>query len=241
MELKIFKNIDEASLFAAEKVAAVVKKRPDAVLGLATGSSPIKMYAYLIDWYKRGLLDFSRVRSINLDEYIGLDGDHAQSYRYFMDEYLFKHINIDPQNTFLPNGVAPDLEDECNRYDMLWDTLGGTDIQVLGIGPNGHIGFNEPGQILRVGTHIEHLTANTMNANSRFFESVDEVPSRAITMGMGEIMRSKEVIVLAFGKVKAPVISAFANDDVTTAIPVTLIKLHPNATLIVDEEAASEL
>ncbi|MGI6078070.1 MAG: glucosamine-6-phosphate deaminase [Fastidiosipilaceae bacterium] len=241
MDIKVFKNIDEASLFAANLIADVVKRKPDAILGLTTGLSSIQLYRYLVDWYNKGELDFSKVRSIILDEYIGLDGNHVRSFRYFMNENFFNHINIDLANTFLPNGVAADLDSECRRFDDLCGALGFTDVQILDIGTHGQIGFNEPRNILRVGTHVEDLTSETIDANTGLFESDEEIPKRAFATGIGQIMRSKQVILLAFGKEKAPIIRAFGDDDVTTSIPISLLKLHPNVILIVDEDAGAEL
>lgn len=241
MDIKVFRTCEEASAYAADLVEAVIRKRPDCVLGLATGSTPEGLYAELVRRHQTDSLDFSQVKSINLDEYIGLTGDHNQSYRYFMDSHLMNHVNIDRANTFVPNGTAVDLEAECRAYDQKWLDLGGTDIQVLGIGPNGHIGFNEPGEILHADTHIEVLTQETIDANARFFASADEVPRRAITMGMRDIMSAQQLIVLAFGAGKAEAIARFNDDQVTPDCPVTFIKLHPNATLIVDEAAAALL
>ncbi len=241
MKIKVFKTIEEADMFAADLMAEVIKNKPNAVLGLATGSSPEGMYAELVRRHQAGDLDFSGLTTVNLDEYIGLGEEHKESYRYFMNHHLFNHVNIDPAKTHVPNGQATDLKAECKAYDELWRQLGGTDIQVLGIGPNGHIGFNEPALRLRGNTHVTQLTDNTIEANSRFFDSIDDVPTKAITMGMDHIMKAKKLIILAFGEVKRRVISEFANDEITSDIPVTLCKLHPDATLIVDEVAGADL
>ena len=203
MKLIITKNYEELSKEAANEMAKVVKAKPNAILGLATGGSPIGMYKELIRMNKEGEIDFSQVTTVNLDEYIGLSGDHPQSYRYFMNENLFNHINIDKKNTYVPNGLAENIEEECKRYDAKIAELGGTDLQLLGIGNNGHIAFNEPDETLVSGTHLTGLTEDTIKANARFFNSIDEVPTQALTMGLGGIMKSKKIIVIASGEGKA--------------------------------------
>lgn len=241
MDIKIFKTQEEASLYAADLLTELIRNKPDAVLGLATGSTPEPVYAELVRRHKEEGLDFSRIKTINLDEYVGLSGDHDQSYRYFMNHHLFDHVNIDKANTNVPNGLAADPEAECKAYDEKWAALGGTDVQVLGMGPNGHVGFNEPGDHLVGGTHLEDLTDETVEANSRFFASIDDVPRKALTMGMNDIMGAKQIIMIAFGPKKAAAVSAFADDKITCANPSTFVKMHPNAVLIVDEEAAAGL
>ena len=187
------KSYAELSRKAANLISAQVLSKPDSVLGLATGSTPIGTYKQLIEWYEKGDLDFSEVKSINLDEYVGLTGDHDQSYRYFMNTNLFNHVNIDKAKTNVPSGVAEDLEAECKRYDALIEEMGGIDLQLLGIGHNGHIGFNEPADSFVAPTHVVELGETTINANARFFSSADEVPKMAVTMGIKAIMQAKKV------------------------------------------------
>ena len=208
MKIVITKNYEELSKVAANEMADVVKSNPSAILGLATGGSPIGMYKELIRMNEAGEIDFSKVTTVNLDEYVGLSGEHSQSYRYFMNDNLFNHINIDKNNTYVPNGLAEDVESECKNYDNKIAELGGTDIQLLGIGNNGHIAFNEPDENLVSGTHLTSLTQDTIEANARFFDSIDEVPKTALTMGLGGIMKSKKIIVIASGESKAEAVKA---------------------------------
>jgi glucosamine-6-phosphate deaminase len=241
MEFKIFDSYEEVSKYSADLVASVLKEKKDAVLGLATGSSPEGLYKELIKLNKDGEIDFSEVKSVNLDEYVGLDGDHHQSYRYFMDVNLFNHVNIDKKNTYVPNGTVEDLEKGAKEYDELVESMGAIDVQILGIGPNGHIGFNEPGEELLLSTHVADLTEETIEANARFFASKDEVPTKAVTMGVGPIMKSKKIILIASGKNKAWAVQQMVSDVVTTKIPATLLKLHPDVTVVLDKDAASLL
>jgi len=237
----VFNSYEELSAYSAELVAGVVRQKEDAVLGLATGSSPMGLYEELIKLYDDGNLDFSKVKSINLDEYVGLDGTHNQSYRYFMDLNLFNHINIDKNNTHVPNGVAEDLQKGAEEYDELIDSMGGIDVQILGIGPNGHIGFNEPAEQLNLNTHVADLTQETIKANARFFASESDVPTQAVTMGMGPIMKAKKVILIASGENKAWAVKSLTDDVITTLIPATLLKLHSDVTVLLDRGAASLL
>lgn len=241
MKFKVFNSYEELSAYSAELVAGVVREKEDAVLGLATGSSPMGLYEELIKLYDDGNLDFSKVKSINLDEYVGLDGTHNQSYRYFMDLNLFNHINIDKNNTHVPNGVADDLQKGAEEYDELIDSMGGIDVQILGIGPNGHIGFNEPAEQLNLNTHVADLTQETIKANARFFASESDVPTQAVTMGMGPIMKAKKVILIASGENKAWAVKNLTDDVITTLIPATLLKLHSDVTVLLDRGAASQL
>ncbi len=241
MKFKVFDSYDEISAYSAELLAEVVKSKEDAVLGLATGSSPVGMYKELIKLNKDGKLDFSKTKSINLDEYIGLEGTHDQSYRYFMNTNLFDHINIDKKNTFIPDGTVEDLLDGAKKYDELIESLGGIDVQVLGIGPNGHIGFNEPADELKMNTHVAELTEETIKANARFFASEKDVPTEAVTMGVGPIMKAKKIILIASGANKAWAIKSLVDDVITTKIPATLLKLHPDVTVVLDKEAAGML
>lgn len=241
MKFKVFDSYEELSAYSAELVAGVIREKEDAVLGLATGSTPIGLYEELIKLYDDKNLDFSKVKSINLDEYIGLDGTHNQSYRYFMNLNLFNHINIDKKNTHVPNGVAENLEQSVAEYDELIDSMGGIDVQILGIGPNGHIGFNEPAEQLKLNTHVAELTKETIKANARFFASESDVPTQAVTMGMGPIMKAKKVILIASGENKAWAVKSLVDDVITTSIPATLLKLHPDVTVLLDKKAASQL
>ena len=239
MNLIIVENYDEMSKLAASKIKEVMGEKSNAILGLATGSTPIGTYKELIRMNKAGEIDFSNTTTVNLDEYIGLSETNEQSYRYFMNTNLFDHINIDKSKTFVPNGLAKDIEEEGANYDRRIDELGGTDVQVLGIGANGHIAFNEPDEVLIAGTHKTGLTESTINANSRFFDSIDEVPKTAITMGLGQIMKSKKILLLANGNNKAEAIKELLSGKITTKNPATMLQMHRDVTLIVDKEAAS--
>lgn len=241
MRLIITKDYEDMSKKAAEQMAELIENKPDAIIGLATGGTPVGMYKELIEMYKQDKVDFSRVTAINLDEYIGLSGAHPKSYRFFMNENLFNHINIDKSKTFLPNGLAERIEVECSNYDKMIDQLGGTDIQLLGIGKNGHIAFNEPNVDLVAGTHVTNLTESTIQANARFFNSIEEVPKTAITMGLGQIMKSKKILILASGKDKAEAIKGLMSGKITTANPSTMLQMHKDVVLIIDEAAASLL
>lgn len=241
MRLIITKNYEEMSKVAANEMAESIKANPEIVLGLATGGTPVEMYKNLIKMYNDGELDFSKVTSINLDEYVGLPGDHDQSYRYFMNTNLFNHINIDKSRTFVPNGLAADVAEECKSYDARIQDMGGIDVQLLGLGANGHIGFNEPGEELSVGTHLTDLKESTIEANARFFDSIEDVPREAITMGLGGIMKAKKIMVIASGEGKAEVVKAMMSGKITTEIPATMLQIHSNVVLIVDEAAASLL
>lgn len=239
IDIKVFENYEELSLAAAKMIKEVVNNTEKPVLGLATGSSPIGLYKALVEMNKNDEIDFSHVSTVNLDEYIGLPGDHDQSYRYFMNDNLFNHVNIDKTKTHVPNGLASDLEKESKEYDQLIEDLGYADIQVLGIGANGHIGFNEPSDKLTTGTHIEDLTQSTIEANARFFETKDDVPSKAISMGLQSILSARKIVLVASGKAKAKAIASLVDEYVTTQIPATLLKVHPDVTVLVDKEAAS--
>ena len=241
MRLIVTKNYEEMSKVAAKEMAEDIKRNPEIVLGLATGGTPVGMYKELIRMYNEGELDFSKVTSINLDEYVGLAGDHDQSYRYFMNTNLFNHINIDKSRTFVPNGLAEDVAKECELYDARIQDMGGIDVQLLGLGANGHIGFNEPGEELSVGTHLTDLKESTIEANARFFDSIEDVPREAITMGLGGIMKAKKIMVIASGEGKAEVVKAMMSGKITTEIPATMLQMHSNVVLIVDEAAASLL
>ncbi len=226
------KNYEEMSYEAAKVLAAQIVLKPNAVLGLATGSSPIGLYEKLIEWHKAGDLDFSEIRSVNLDEYCGLDGTNDQSYRYFMDTHLFNHVNIDMANTNVPNGKAADYAAEGARYDALIAALGGIDMQLLGIGPDGHIGFNEPDEFFTKETHVVDLDPSTIEANARFFASADDVPRQAVTMGMGGIMGAKKVLLIASGASKKEILEKALFGPITPEVPASLLQLHPDLTVV---------
>lgn len=236
MKIIISENYEQMSKIAADMIKETVKSKPDAVLGLATGSTPIGMYKELIRMNKDNEVDFSRVSTVNLDEYVGLSGDNNQSYRYFMDNNLFNHINIDKNNTYIPNGIEDDYEKECKNYDAKIEELGGIDFQVLGIGANGHIGFNEPNDILMYGTHKTILAESTINSNARFFESIEEVPRYAITMGVGMIMQSKKIVLMVKGNDKAEAVKQLIDGEITTKNPATMLQLHSDVSVIIEKE-----
>lgn len=225
------KDYKELSRKVANIISAQVILKPNCVLGLATGSTPIGTYKQLIEWYEKGDIDFSNVTSVNLDEYYGLETTNEQSYRYFMNHNLFSHINIDMKNTNVPNGLAADAEAECKRYDQLIEDLGGVDLQILGIGHNGHIGFNEPDTEFEKGTHVVELDETTIKANARFFESIDGVPKKAITMGIRSIMYAKKVILVANGPDKKEIINKAIYGPITPEVPASVLQLHPDLTV----------
>lgn len=238
LKVIIEKDYDSMSKKAAEIFIQAIKEKPNIVLGLATGSTPIGLYRELIRVHKEEGLDFSRVTTFNLDEYLGLSSDHPNSYGYFMKEQLFDHINISRENTHIPDGMAENPEEYCKKYDKMIDDLGGIDIQLLGVGENGHIAFNEPDDSLSIGTSIVKLAEKTIEANSRFFESKDQVPREAISMGIGSILKAKKIVLLANGKKKAEVVKKLLTTDrVSTKFPASFLLLHPDVTIIVDEEA----
>ena len=234
------KTEQEASLAAANVMADVIRNNPSAVLGLATGSSPINMYKELIRMYGAGEISFKNVKSVNLDEYVGLSPEHDQSYAYFMNENLFKHVDIDKANTNLPSGLAADPVAECKRYDGVIASMGGVDIQLLGIGNNGHIGFNEPGDHFSKTTIVAELTDSTIDANARFFASRDLVPTRALSMGIGQIMAAKKILLVAFGKGKADALEKAVFGPVTPAVPASILQFFSGEVIIcADEDALS--
>ena len=226
---------------AASLIAAQVVLKPEGVLGLATGSTPIGLYSQLVEWYKQGDLSFAGIRSVNLDEYLGLAPTHEQSYRYFMQQNLFDHIDIKPENTHVLNGLAKDPNAECAAYNKLIAELGGIDLQLLGMGHNGHIAFNEPGTPFGSVTHIVDLAESTIRDNSRMFRSIDEVPRQAFTMGLKNIMNAKKILILANGANKAKAVYGLVKGEVTENVPASVLQLHPDCTLVCDEAAASLL
>lgn len=240
MKIYKVKNYDEMSRKAANIIAAQIITKPDSVLGLATGSTPVGTYKYLVEKYNNGDLDFSEVKTANLDEYKGLTKDSEQSYYYFMYSNLFQHVNIDMNQTNIPNGMADDPEAECSRYEDVIRSLGGVDLQVLGLGHDGHIGFNEPSDIFERQTHCVDLTEMTIEANKRFFSSIEEVPRQAFTMGIGTIMRSKKIIFAVSGKDKAAILKEALYGPVTPKVPASILQFHPDVIVIADEDALSE-
>lgn len=236
MKIISVKNYEEMSNLAADIIAAQIKEKPDCVLGLATGSSPVGTYKRLIEDNKEGKIDFKSVTSVNLDEYVGLDGTNDQSYRYFMDNNLFNFVNIDKAKTFVPNGCAEDLKAEGEAYDKMIEELGGIDLQLLGIGLDGHIGFNEPDSVFTAATHEVVLDESTIKANARFFKNEDEVPKKAITMGMMSIMKAKKVLLIANGKAKKDIINKAFYGAVDPMVPASILQLHPDVTVIFAEE-----
>ena len=231
------RDYEEMSRAAAGLVAEVMRAKRNAVLGLATGSTPVGMYRELARMNREGELDFSDVTTVNLDEYYPIAPDNEQSYRYFMNRNLFDHVNVDLSRTFVPDGAAADAEEACRRYEQTLAAVGRADIQVLGIGQNGHIGFNEPANELSVDTHVTDLTESTVKANARFFASEDEVPKKALTMGMGTILRAKKILIMANGAAKRDAVATMLAGGLTTACPATLLNLHPDVTLVCDGSA----
>ncbi|MED1724825.1 glucosamine-6-phosphate deaminase [Brevibacillus parabrevis] len=241
MKLVIVKDYQEMSRKAAELLASEVKQHPQTVLGLATGGTPVGMYRELIKLHEDEGIDFSQAQSFNLDEYVGLSSAHPQSYRAYMQENLFRHINLPADKTHVPTGDAADLDKECARYEEAIREAGGIDIQVLGIGNNGHIGFNEPGSSAESATRVVQLTESTIEANARYFASVEEVPTQAVSMGIKTILGAKKVVLLASGEAKAQAVRLMVEGEPTADVPASLLQLHPDVTVIVDEAAASQL
>ena len=241
MEIRIFDTVQEASVAGAEIIEKVIKSKSKTVLGLATGSTPVPMYKELIRRNAAGELDFANVYTYNLDEYIGLDGTHDQSYRYFMNVNLFDHINIKKENTHVPCGTGADHAADAKAYDEAIVAEGGIDVQVLGIGNNGHIGFNEPGDVFYMGTHVVDLTDSTIDANKRFFAHREDVPKQAITLGMGGIMRAKKVVLLAFGENKADAVRAMVHGEIDPKCQASILKVHGDVVVLLDKAAASKL
>ena len=239
MRLIRAKDYQDASRKVANIISAQVILKPDCVLGLATGSSPVGAYQQMIKWCDKGDVDFSQTKTVNLDEYVGLAADHDQSYAYFMRKNFFDGINIDQKNTNLPNGLELDAAKECARYDKVIADLGGVDLQLLGIGANGHIGFNEPADQFSTGTNRVDLTASTISANSRFFENESMVPRQAYTMGMMAIMQAKRIVMIATGANKAQAVYDAFCGPVTPKMPASILQLHPDFVLVADEEALS--
>jgi len=241
MEIILKETASEASIIGARAVAAQIRRKPDSVLGLATGRTPQKLYAELIRMHREEGLDFSKVTTFNLDEYIGLPPKHDQSYRYFMQQELFDHINIPLERTNMPNGMVADLQGECLEYEERIKAAGGIDLQVLGLGSNGHIGFNEPTGSLNSRTWIKILSENTIRDNSAMFERIEDVPHYCITMGIGTIMDARHCLVLAFGAKKARAVHAMVEGPMTALWPCTRLQMHPRTTVLTDTASSARL
>ncbi|MGN0813420.1 MAG: glucosamine-6-phosphate deaminase [Candidatus Coproplasma sp.] len=240
MKIIVVENYEEMSERGAEIIAEVVKSTPNATLGLATGSTPIGLYKKLISEYEQGEISFKEISTVNLDEYIGLDGENNQSYRYFMNTQLFNHVDIDKANTHVPSGVAEDMGKECERYTQIIRDNPQV-IQLLGLGSDGHIGFNEPGSPFDGHTHIVELEESTIKDNARLFDRIEDVPKSAITMGIADVMQAKRVLLIANGANKAEAVKAMIQGEVTEACPASILQRHSNVTVIIDKEAAKLL
>ena len=235
------KTYEDMSKQAANIIASVVTLKPDCMLGLATGSSPIGTYEELVKKYEAGELDFSEVTTVNLDEYKGLPKENKQSYYYFMHDNLFSHVNIDPANTHLPDGTEPDSQKACEEYNKVIASMGGVDLQLLGLGHDGHIGFNEPNDEFDKETHCVDLTEMTIEANKRFFNSIDEVPRQAYTMGIKNIMQAKKILVVVSGEDKADILKEVLYGAITPQVPASILQLHNDVTIVADETALSKI
>ena len=241
MVVRTYESKDAIGAAAASLFAACVIEKPNAVLGLATGSTPIPTYKKMAELYTSGAVDYSGITTFNLDEYVGLGHDHEQSYYYFMHENLFSHINVPEERIHVLSGTAPDSEKECADYEKMIDAAGGIDLQILGIGRNGHIAFNEPADAFAPVTHVVQLTDSTIEANKRFFSSADEVPRKALTMGIGSIMKARAIIIIATGSDKAEAVKAMIKGPITPECPASVLQMHPNVVVMLDEGAASLL
>lgn len=241
MRIIIAENYQEMSNKAAAMVASQIILKPNSILGLATGDTPLGMYKELIKLYNNKQIDFSEAKTFNLDEYYGIGKENNQSYYYYMMKNLFNHININKENINIPNGMASDIQEECLYYEKRIKEVGGIDIQVLGIGVNGHIGFNEPDVNFEAQTHLVNLDEKTIESNSRFFQSIEEVPTKAISMGIKTIMHAKKIILLANGVSKAEAIFQTVNGKISPEVPASILQLHQDVTIIVDKEAGSKL
>ena len=233
MKIVVCNTYDELSKYIADRVASLVNENPECILGLATGSTPVGAYEKLGEMCAAGKVDFSKVRSFNLDEYLGLTPDNDQSYRYFMNKNLFEKINIDINNTRVPSGISEDPDKMCKEYDEAIEAAGGIDLQLLGIGENGHIAFNEPADKLYSGTHVTDLTESTIKANSRFFEKIEDVPTQAVTMGIGSIMKAKSIIIAANGANKKAAVDVLRSGMIDTMCPASVLNAHRDVTLVV--------
>ena len=241
MQIHIYKTAAQIGQAAATLIAAQILRKPDSILGLATGSSPLPTYQALIDLHKAGVLDFSQVKSFNLDEYVGIDPEHVCSYHRFMQDNLFSQVNIKPENTHVPDGNAADIAVSAKAYDAAIVNAGGIDLQLLGIGRNGHIGFNEPGEAFIYGCHEVELSQSTIEANTRFFDAEADVPRSAVSLGIGAIMEAKQVLLIATGNDKAEAIRRAIEGDVSPLCQASILRTHPNVIFLLDESAASLL
>ena len=241
MQIVILDTPEHVATYGADRFADQLKHKPDSVLGLATGSTPIALYNALIARVKRGELSFAKARTFNLDEYLGLAGTHPQSYRYFMNEHLFRHLDIDLANTAVPDGATEEPLAACGEYEASIQAAGGIDLQLLGIGRNGHIGFNEPSSSLASRTRVKTLTPDTVKANQRFFDAGEFQPHLSITMGIGTIMEARQVLLLATGESKAAAVRATVEGPLAARCPASILQMHPKATLVLDRAAASQL
>lgn len=241
MNIHIFDSEAKLNEAGANIIASIVQTKSNAVLGLATGGTPVGIYAKLVEAFQAGLVSFKNVTTYNLDEYVGIDPNHEQSYRYYMQQHLFNHVDVDVARTHVPFGKAEDLKAECARYDLEIEKAGQLDIQLLGIGHNGHIGFNEPEQALSSGTHVVELAEETRAANARYFASMDEVPSQAITMGVGTILKAKMLLLVVKGADKADIVKQALQGPISTQCPASLLQLHPNLVVLLDQAAGSKL
>ena len=241
MKFIIEDTYDEASATSADIIVSLIEEKPKCVLGLATGSTPIGTYAELVNKVKRGEISFKDVTTFNLDEYAGLDGEHDQSYRYFMNKHLFDLVDINKGKTHVPSGTSDDPAKMCEDYENAIEHAGGIDLQLLGLGHNGHIGFNEPAEEFPVQTHHVQLTSSTIKANSRLFSSIDEVPKSAYTMGIGTIMKAKRILLIATGEGKAEIVAKAFKGDITPQVPASILQSHSDVTIVLDKEASSLL
>ncbi len=239
MNVLIYESEEQIGIAAGNYMCGQVLQKPNSVLGLATGSTPLKPYSQMIELYKKGVVDFSKVTTFNLDEYVNLDVNDKNSYHSFMHENLFDHINIPEKNINFLDGNAEDPEEECRRYEEKIKAAGGIDIQLLGIGSNGHIAFNEPADCFQRWSHVVTLKESTVKDNSRFFKSIDEVPTQAVTMGIGSIMQAKKILIIAIGENKAKAIKQLIDGNVTPMCPASVLQFHTDVTLMLDKAAAS--
>ena len=241
MKIYVEDNYQKLSKKAAYILASQIRLKPDSVLGLATGDTPLGMYRELVAMHQNEDLDFQEIKTFNLDEYYGLKKENPQSYHYYMMENLFKHVNIQKENIHIPDGQAPNIEEACALYERMIKQMGGIDLQILGIGRNGHIGFNEPDVKFEATTHLVQLDEDTIQANARFFDSIDKVPTQAISMGIKTIMQTKKIILLASGKEKGEVIQRALEGKISPEVPASVLQLHNDVIVILDQEAAREL
>lgn len=241
MKIYVGEDYKGMSRKAANILSAQIILKPDSVIGLATGSTPIGTYDQMVIWYNKGDLDFSEIKTVNLDEYKGLSGDNTQSYRYFMNKQFFNRINIKKENTYVPNGLEADGKKACEEYNRIIYNLGGIDMQLLGLGHNGHIGFNEPGEAFEKETHCINLTKSTIEANKRFFEREEDVPKQAYTMGIKTIMQAKKIVVVVSGEDKADIVKKAFIGPVTPEVPASVLQLHNDVTLVGDKAALSKM